>query len=252
MKKKANYPLTIVEISAGEIVNEAGFSVTAQPLNHPVECYGFRIEEPAKPGALDAAALMADGIRPGPLFHRLKNGETVRMSKRTGKAIQLSDLLDEVPADAARFFFNLREANTQMDFDLGLAIEQSAQNPVYYVQYAHARICSIFKNLAAEGIAFAPDRADLSRLCTREEQELIRLLAAYTGELTDAADERDPARITRYCQDVAAQFHKFYNSCRVKGEEEPLLQARLALCAATRTVLKNVLSLMKITAPESM
>ena len=205
-------------------------------------------------GAMDALGLSGDRLEVVlmQLVRLMKNGETVRMSKRTGKAIQLSDLLDEVPADAARFFFNLREANTQMDFDLGLAIEQSAQNPVYYVQYAHARICSIFKNLAAEGIAFAPDRADLSRLCTREEQELIRLLAAYTGELTDAADERDPARITRYCQDVAAQFHKFYNSCRVKGEEEPLLQARLALCAATRTVLKNVLSLMKITAPESM
>ena len=205
-------------------------------------------------GAMDALGLSGDRLEVVlmQLVRLMKNGETVRMSKRTGKAIQLSDLLDEVPVDAARFFFNLREANTQMDFDLGLAIEQSAQNPVYYVQYAHARICSIFKNLAAEGIAFAPERADLSRLNTPEEQELIRLLAAFTGELIAASDERDPARITRYCQDAAAQFHKFYNSCRVKGEEEPLLQARLALCAAARTVLGNALSLLKITAPESM
>ena len=175
------------------------------------------------------------------------------MSKRSGKAIQLADLLDEVPVDAARFFFNLREAGSQMDFDLGLAVEQSSSNPVYYVQYAHARICSIFKNLQAEGITpRACTAQELVRLTEPAEKELIRHIAAYTGEIIEAARDYDPARITRYCMDLAGLFHKFYNSCRVKGEEEPLMQARLALCEATRTTLRNALSLLKITAPETM
>ena len=205
-------------------------------------------------GAMDALGLDGDRLEVVlmQLVRLMKNGETVRMSKRTGKAIQLADLLDEVPVDAARFFFNLREANTQMDFDLGLAIEQSSSNPVYYVQYAHARICSIFRNFEAEGISLDRAAADLSRLEAPEERELIRLLAAYTGEVVSAATERDPARITRYCQEVAALFHKFYNACRCKVEDKALMHARLCLCAATRTVLRNVLTMLKIDTPESM
>ncbi len=205
-------------------------------------------------GAMDALGLSGDKLEVVlmQLVRLMKNGEMVRMSKRTGKAIQLADLLDEVPVDAARFFFNLREANTQMDFDLGLAVEQDSANPVYYVQYAHARICSIFKKLAADGVEWKREAADFALLTSSEERELIRLLGAYTGEITAASDERDPARITRYCQDVAAQYHKFYNGCRVMGVEEPLMQARLCLCAATRTVLCNALTLLKIDAPESM
>ena len=139
-----------------------------------------------------------------------------------------------------------------MDFDLDLAVSQSNENPVYYVQYAHARICSIFRNFEAEGIVWERDAADLARLEAPEERELIRLLAAYTGEVVSAATERDPARITRYCQDVAAQFHKFYNACRCKVDDKALMHARLCLCAATRTVLRNVLTMLKIDAPESM
>lgn len=206
-------------------------------------------------GAMDAVGL--DGNRLHvvllQLVRLMQNGEVVRMSKRSGKAIQLADLLDEVPVDAARFFFNLREAGSQMDFDLGLAVEQSSSNPVYYVQYAHARICSIFKNLQADGVTpRACTAQELARLTEPAEKELIRHIAAYTGEIIEAARDYDPARITRYCMDLAGLFHKFYNSCRVKGEEEPLMQARLALCEATRTTLRNALSMLKIAAPETM
>ena len=187
------------------------------------------------------------------LVRLVKGGEVVRMSKRTGKAIQLADLLDEVPVDAARFYFIMREANSQMDFDLDLAVQQDSQNPVYYVQYARARICSIFKALAAEGI-FPRDCTDeeLALLTEPEEIELIRHLSAYTGEIVAAAQDYDPARITRYVITLATLFHKFYNACRVKGDDESLTAARLCLCSATSTVICNVLSMFKISAPESM
>ncbi|WP_411675895.1 arginine--tRNA ligase [Caproicibacter sp.] len=187
------------------------------------------------------------------LVRLVRGGEVVRMSKRTGKAIGLADLLDEVPVDAARFYFNLREATSQMEFDLDLAVQQDSQNPVYYVQYAHARICSILKNLAAEGI-FPRDCTDeeLALLNSPEEIELIRHIASFTSEIVAAAQNYDPARITRYVIELATLFHKFYNMRRVKGEEEPLTAARLYLCRATMTVLRNVLSMFKITAPESM
>ena len=206
-------------------------------------------------GAMDAVGLSGERLHVVliQLVRLMRDGEVVRMSKRSGKAIQLSDLLDEVPVDAARFFFNMREASTQMDFDLDLAVEQSSTNPVYYVQYAHARICSIFKNLAADGIVpRACSPAELSVLSSPEEKELIRHLSAYTGELIAAAKAYDPARITRYCMDLATLFHKFYTACRVKGEAESVLQARLSLCAATRTTLRNALAVLKIDAPESM
>ena len=206
-------------------------------------------------GAMDAVGLDGSKLQVVliQLVRLMRDGEVVRMSKRSGKAIQLADLLDEVPVDAARFFFNLREANSRMDFDLDLAVEQSASNPVYYVQYAHARICSLFRNLQSEGVALRPCSPDeLSLLSAPEEKELIRHLAAYPGEIVAAAKDYDPARMTRYCMDLASLFHKFYNACRVKGEEERLLQARLSLCAAARYTLKNALTLLKIDAPESM
>ncbi len=206
-------------------------------------------------GAMDAVGLDGDKLQVVliQLVRLMRGGEVARMSKRSGKAIQLADLLDEVPVDAARFFFNLREANTRMDFDLDLAIEESSSNPVYYVQYAHARICSIFRKMAEEGVAVrAATVEESARLGEPEEKELIRHLAAYTDEIITAAKEYDPARITRYCMDLGALFHKFYNSCRVRGEDEGLMQARLALCDATRTVLRNALTLLNITVPESM
>ena len=183
----------------------------------------------------------------------VRNGEIVKASKRSGKAITLVTLLEEVPIDAARFFFNLREPNSHFDFDLDLAIEQSSQNPVYYVQYAHARICNIVKGLAESGITQrACTDEELALLTAPEEIELINKLASLTGEIITSAKTYDPARVTHYVYETATLFHKFYNACRVKGEDESLMQATLALCVATKTVIENVLTMFKITAPESM
>jgi len=183
----------------------------------------------------------------------VKEGEVIKASKRSGKAITLVTLLDEVPIDAARFFFNLREPNSHFDFDLDLAVEETNQNPVYYVQYACARISSIMRNLAAEGITLRDCTAEeLSLLTAPEERELISHISEFTDEIIASAKAYDPAKMTHYVVELATKFHKFYNACRVKGEEESLLQARLSLCSATRTVIKNVLDMLKITAPESM
>ncbi len=183
----------------------------------------------------------------------VRDGEIVKASKRSGKAITLVTLLEEVPVDAARFLFNSYEANTRIDFDLDLAVQQDSQNPVYYVQYAHARICSILKNLAADGVTPRECSAeDLALLTAPEELELIRYLSSYTGEVTAAAKALDPAKITKYVMNLSTLFHKFYNACRVKGSDESLTAARLYLCTATRTVLENALELFKVTAPESM
>ena len=187
------------------------------------------------------------------LVRLVKGGEVVRMSKRTGKMIQLADLLDEVPVDAARFFFNLREASSQLDFDLDLAVKQDSQNPVYYVQYAYARICSILKKLASEGVRRRScTDAELALLTAPEETALIRHLSICTSEIIASAQDYDPPRMMRYVITLANLFHKFYTACRVEGEKESLMQARLNLCAATATVLKNVLTMFKITAPETM
>lgn len=206
-------------------------------------------------GAMDSIGL--DGTKLDVVLMQLvrlvKNGEIVRMSKRTGKAIQLADLLDEVPVDAARFIFNMREPNTQMEFDLDLAVKEDSQNPVYYVQYAHARICSILKAIAAEGVLLRECTVDeLNRLNTQEEKELIRHLASYTDEIIDAAKNYDPARITRYVINLATLFHKFYNSNRVICQDASLMQARLQLCICVKTVIKNILTMFKISVPESM
>ena len=187
------------------------------------------------------------------LVKLLRDGKPAKMSKRTGKAIQLRDLLEEVPVDSARFLFNTREANTQMDFDLDVAVKQDNQNPVYYVQYAHARICSIFKALASDGITPREcTDAELALLTAPEEKELISHLALYGSEIISAAKDYDPTKITRYVTRLATLFHKFYNACRVKGEDEGLTQARLALCDCVRAVIKNVLTMFNITCPESM
>ena len=187
------------------------------------------------------------------LVKLVKDGQIVRMSKRTGKAIQLSDLLDEVSVDAARFIFNMREANSQMDFDLDLAVKEDAQNPVYYVQYAHARICSILKALEKENInPKACSAEELFLLREPEEKELIRHLSMYTSEIIEAAKTYDPARITRYVITLATLFHKFYNSCRVKCDDEHLMSARINLCLCVKIVISNILNMFKISVPESM
>lgn len=206
-------------------------------------------------GALDAIGL--DGSRLQvvlmQLVNLMKDGEPVRMSKRTGNAVTLNDLLDEVPVDAARFFFNMREPGSTIDFDLGLAVSENAQNPVYYCQYAHARICSILKKLAADGVSpRSCTREELTQLCTPEEHELIRHLAALTGEIEQAAKSLDPAGITRYAVGLATLFHKYYNACKIAVEDEALMQARVNLCLAVKQTLVNVLTMFKITVPESM
>ncbi len=206
-------------------------------------------------GAMDAIGEDSDKLQIILMqFVRLmRDGEIVRMSKRTGKAIQLGDLLDEVPVDSARFLFNMREANSLLDFDLDLAVKQDAQNPVYYVQYAHARICSILRALEADGITPRDCTAkELAQLTAPEEVDLIRHIAEYTDEIVAAAKDFDPVRITRYVIELATKFHKFYNACRVKGEAEGLMQARLTLCRATAVVLRNVLTMFNITVPTSM
>lgn len=183
----------------------------------------------------------------------VRDGEVIKASKRSGKAITLVTLLDEVPIDAARFFFNLREPNSHFDFDLDLAVKESNSNPVYYVQYAYARICSIIRNLEAEGITRRKCTGEeLALLNAPEERELTLHIAALTDEIISAAKTYDPAKITHYVEELATKFHKFYAVCRVKGADEPLMQARLTLCADTATVIKNVLTLLKINAPEKM
>lgn len=206
-------------------------------------------------GAMEAIGYNADKLDVVlmQLVKLVRNGEIVKMSKRTGKAIQLGDLLDEVPVDSARFLFNTREANSQMDFDLDLAVTQDNQNPVYYVQYAHARICSILKALESENIV--PRKCtdeELTLLTAPEEKELIHHISQFENEINSSAKEYDPTKITRYVTQTATLFHKFYNACRVKGDDEKLMQARLNLCLAVKTVIKNILTMFNITCPEQM
>ena len=183
----------------------------------------------------------------------VRDGEVIKASKRSGKAITLVTLLDEVPIDAARFFFNLREPNSHFDFDLDLAVSESNNNPVFYVQYAHARICSIIRNLSAEGVKVDAENADSLLLLTApEERELILYLSSLTDEIISAAKTYDPARITHYVTELATRFHKFYAACRVKTEDKELTNARLLLTTATGIAIRNVLKLLKITAPEKM
>lgn len=205
------------------------------------------------------AALTALGVDAGKLdvvlmqmVRLVRGGETVKLSKRSGKAITLVTLLEEIPIDAARFYFNLREANSQFEFDLDLAVEKSAQNPVFYVQYAHARICSLLSNLSAEGIAI-PESADLTLLAKPQEIELIRHIASLPREIELAAKQYDPAKLTKYAIDLATLFHRFYDGCSVKNAESPeLMNARILLCIAVRQVLRNVLTILKIEQPEKM
>lgn len=182
----------------------------------------------------------------------VRNGETVKLSKRSGKAITLSTLLDEVPIDAARFFFNLRDPNTHLEFDLELAIEESSNNPVFYVQYAHARICSILRRMEEEGTGYSNIPVSELNFNHPAELALIRHIAALPNCINEAAKDYNPSKITKYLCDLAQLFHKFYDNCKIKGEEENILQSRLSLCVATKTVFKNLLNLLKVDAPEKM
>lgn len=184
------------------------------------------------------------------LVRLLRNGEVARMSKRQGKAIALTDLIDEVGVDATRFFFNLRSPDSHFDFDLDLAIEQSNDNPVFYVQYAHARICSIIRQMKEELDNTIP--LDYGRLIAKEELNLMEILSNFPDEIVTAEDKLDPSRITRYAIDLAAAFHSFYNACHVRVSDKTLMKARVALIEATKQVIQNALSILGVSAPERM
>ncbi len=187
------------------------------------------------------------------LVRLVSDGNVVRMSKRTGNAITLVDLLEEVPIDAVRFMFNMQEPGSVMDFDLDLAVKQSSQNPVYYCQYAHARICSILAKLSLEGKKVCEcSQKQLERLTEPEERALIAHLAALPSVIVLAAKNYDPAKVTHYATQLATLFHKYYNACRVNVDDGELMQARLFLCVCVRDTMKNVLRLLKIDAPERM
>jgi len=181
-----------------------------------------------------------------------QNGEEVRMSKRTGKAVTLRELMDEVGVDAMRYFLTARSPDTHLDFDLDLAVSQSNENPVYYVQYAHARICSVFRQAAEQGIALADPPAGLHRLTEEKEVDLMKKLAAFPEEIVAAAEALEPHRIVRYVYDLAALFHSYYNAERILTDDAELTQGRLALAKAVQTVLRNGLRLIGVSAPERM
>ena len=210
---------------------------------------------PRMKAALTALGLDADRLDAVimQMVRLVREGETIKLSKRSGKAITLNTLIDEVPLDAARFFFNLREPNSHFDFDLELAAKESSENPVYYVQYAHARICSILKKAREQGVEIiAPTDEELTLLNSDEEKELIRHLSALTDEIVTAAELYNPAKITHYVIELATLFHKFYNAHRVMIDDESLMRARLYLCTAVKDTIKNILTMLKITTPEVM
>lgn len=187
------------------------------------------------------------------LVRLVKDGEAVRMSKRTGEMITLSDLVEDIGIDAARFFFNLRQAESHLEFDLDLAIAQNNENPVFYVQYAHARIASIIRNLANEGITLSDcNKIDLTLLNSDAEKELIEKIASFPHEIHLCSISMEPSKLTRYVMDLSALFHSFYNSCKVMCDDKELMQARLLLCHATKTVISNVFDILKVEAPEKM
>ena len=181
-----------------------------------------------------------------------RDGETIKVSKRTGKALTLNDLLDEISVDACRFFFNAKP-DTHLEFDLGLAVRQDSENPVYYVQYAHARICSLTAAVLAEGYSLKnADEINLGILSSESERDLIKQISLLPEEIKMAARDYDPSRINRYVIELAARFHRFYNACRIKGEEAEIVAARLKLADCTRQVIKNCLGIIGVSAPEKM
>ncbi|EHL78730.1 MULTISPECIES: arginine--tRNA ligase [Bacillus] len=186
------------------------------------------------------------------LVHLYKNGEKMKMSKRTGKAVTMRELIEEVGLDAVRYFFAMRSGDTHMDFDLDLAVSQSNENPVYYAQYAHARICSILRQAEEQQISI-DDQVDLSLLGTEKEIDLLKKLGDFPLVIADAAEKRTPHRVANYIQELASAFHSFYNANKVLDQDHlPLSKARLSLVKAVQITLKNALSLIGVSAPEKM
>ena len=187
------------------------------------------------------------------LVNLLQDGQPVRMSKRSGKAIALHDLLDEISVDAARYFFNSRSSTSPLDFDLDLAVREDSDNPVYYVQYAHARICSMVRKMAEEGVAVpAAAAVDATLLAEPEEKALLKALSELPEEIRLAARDYDPSRINRYLVELAGSFHRFYNTCRCMVDNAALRDARLKLADTTRAVIADGLKLLGVSAPEKM
>lgn len=239
---------------------ERGYDILIDLLGR--DHYGYHVRLHASLAALGHDPHMLEAMYLQ-LVHLVRAGEEVRMSKRRGEFVTMREFLDEVSVDAARWFFLMRSTDVELDFDLDLANMQTSDNPVYYVQYAHARIVSLFKQAAEAGVASADvsaaeerraalAKAAIDRLQAREERALIDTLAEFADEIELAAERREPHRIPRYAHEVAAAFHSFYTHCRVLGDDEELTGARLALCEATRTVLANALELLGIDAPEAM
>jgi arginyl-tRNA synthetase len=182
-----------------------------------------------------------------------QNGEKVKMSKRTGKAVTMEDLMDEVGVDPIRYFFTMRSMDSHLDFDMDLAVSQSNENPVFYVQYAHARICSIFRQAAEQNVTLLPlQQVDLSRLTVEAEFDLLRKLGELPEEVAVAAEQYAPHRLIRYVYELASQFHSYYKAERVITDDAEQTQARLALLGALRLTLANVLRLVGVSAPERM
>lgn len=182
-----------------------------------------------------------------------RSGQLVRMSKRTGDIVTLDELLDEVGADATRFTLLSRSNDSPLDFDIEVVSRQTMENPVYYVQYSHARIASILRHAAERGVPLQPvERADLSMLSGEAELDLLRAIAEMPKQVREAAELRAPHRLTHFAQELAARFHRFYTECRVVTDDEVLTQARLWLCAAAKQTIANVLALLGVSAPEAM
>lgn len=182
-----------------------------------------------------------------------RNGELVKMSKRTGQSVTLNELIEEVGTDAARFFFTMRSIDSQLDFDMTLATEKSNENPVYYIQYAHARICSIMRQLEENGIKAVPaDQLRLSSLTAPEELEIIKKLGEYPEMIALAAKEREVHRVAHYVHELAGLFHSFYNQCRILGVDQDVQQARIALVKVVGHVIRHALGILGVSAPERM
>ena len=204
------------------------------------------------------AAMSALGFNPDNLevlllqmVRLLRGGELVKLSKRTGQTVTLSELIDEVGTDAARYFFIMRSMDSQLDFDLDLAKSKTNDNPVYYIQYAHARICSIFRQAAEAGLAVT-DKVDLALLTDETEIDIINKLQEYEEEIERAAAEYAPQRIARFAYELAGKFHSFYNQCRILGVDDKLAEARLALVKVTAHTIKHALGILGVSAPEKM
>ncbi|KLU67083.1 arginine--tRNA ligase [Desulfosporosinus acididurans] len=205
-------------------------------------------------GAMSALGYNADNLTIilMQLVRLIQDGEVVKMSKRSGQYITLRELMDEVGKDAARFFFNLRDPDSTVDFDMDLAKAQSSDNPVYYVQYAHARLSSILRQAQELGNVGNPSEEDLKLLTTSEERDLLKKMADLPTEIATAARLLEPHRLARYVLDLAALFHTFYNSQRVLVEDEALRRARLNLVRAVKQIIANVLGILGVSAPEKM